>query len=1648
MVAINFFVNPDEVSGDIRVTQGSFLTGTSDSHASGLDAAAIDLGLAAGTDIYPFASGRVVGAYSGYTDAAFPTAPTTGPATFSNYVTVEYSLPGPLAPFYVTYAHLSQATAGFWVNQLNAAGSPVSIESGTLIGEVAGPSETRDATHLHMSFAVSYGNYSFPNGIAEATASPPNGVLLSQLSIGDRDLSSLVENDYIPSTPLSEPPSSEAFVVLETEAVLSFDGVGFDATRVYHPTSVTVEDTEYLYYAGLPFNNRLSVGVATTDGGDFVKLSDTDALISNFGSTPFTNLSINPVRVFYDEESSLWTMYFGGQDKNLITDNGTRGFGIATSQNGFDWDLQQSPLLAETGPGEGYTLNEIVRVGGQYVAYVTDVSPNGSIEGISTSADGVNFTPLVDANYSNAERLLTATEYGNGIIALFRTADNTVFQTASSEDGINFTNGQTVQMPDVYQPSDMVVDGEQVKIYASHSVGNVNWSYTNIVTEAFYLPVNTFNASPSASGDTLVFFDDFERPDNTVVGNGWVELNEAQPEDPAYTGSSTLNVVGGRLEINFDTEGNSPRTATKTQPYMKHALPMNIADSGFEISYTFQPNDEERPFHFVGLADSSAGEYSSGSRLHPSSGIGVELIRSDYLISNSGIRLLRFDGDRVDEYDDPTDEELIVWENTSFQFENTDQIDVSFRMEADGRYTLTVSNGTETDIFSGATQPLTETLDEVVVSTTSAGFTFYYQDNSEILRFDDLAVYQLGGADPILQNASSLELEYFARQSAYGYSPYLSDEGDSVLLSSTDSLLNLLSGWVVSDVFEYEGDTFRAVVLTKEGFAPVLAVRGTLLSPQDWLENTPERGVGIDEVERAISSDLAGWLTDPENAGFTITGHSQGGAQAQLLALWAAREGNTPGQVVTFNAAGITLPLSIGNETFTLADINSLVPMDAVQHFVSRDDLISQVGDSFLPGTVNYYDTPIPVNGAFPFGFILQGHTGHWAQSELYSIAAEVGYETREVFLSSENLSTAALSDSGFSHIQSVGSNFDDDYQNFVDASVAFFSSHPQLGILLSPITGGVGPNRIREILSSRQASEDARTNELANLIKVVNAVVAAAEAVVAAGEQAPDALWVTGDDALEIGAWFVASLVDVSYTTGDELTDFTDDLVEIVRDVSVFAIDGGIDSADAFFDYTRYYVVESVSDLISLGNFIRDSFVNGLDRLIETADDAFDWISARFESPDDIVVAQGTNPDSTPAVVLDRSSGEPETLSSSSGNSIFLLTDPDTEVVQTGGNNIVWGFAADFDGTNVIGDVSTTDSMFVQNEFFNTEDMARNPGSAIINVDLNQDGEGDITITWEGNYRLESIVAEQGVDGTYIRYLGNTLPEATSDLFSTTESQPFTTGNVLANDTDGDGDVLSFSGLDIEGTQGIVIDNGDGTFKYDPNGAFDDLREGETATDTFGYFVSDGVDTVRGEVTVTITGEDHPDKTEKVDIDFIKQGPFGRTIAEVTVTQADGTSQTDTETLGWFSRKIGLNEAEVKITSGGPGHDVVSAIYGGLGVSSRADGFSFKDRLDIDRKESLKLSLVDEDQIATRLLLDFAEQEGDVQLVFFNDGERVAKDTFSYDNGILELTDLAFDKVKISGSGRDDVRITGIEFDRIEEADFWIGGVDSFDFV
>ncbi|MBO9471916.1 choice-of-anchor L domain-containing protein [Shimia sp. R10_1] len=178
----------------------------------------------------------------------------------------------------------------------------------------------------------------------------------------------------------------------------------------------------------------------------------------------------------------------------------------------------------------------------------------------------------------------------------------------------------------------------------------------------------------------------------------------------------------------------------------------------------------------------------------------------------------------------------------------------------------------------------------------------------------------------------------------------------------------------------------------------------------------------------------------------------------------------------------------------------------------------------------------------------------------------------------------------------------------------------------------------------------------------------------------------------------------------------------------------------------------------------------------------------------------------------------------------------------------------------DIITNFGTDDVIVVDGAMFSEEDIQVTFGSAILDIDTDDDGEPDLKITLEGEFEGAEFVTQTTEEGTEINVLfPNTAPSVVDDSgsgFETDEDTAFTTASVLANDSDDDGDDLTLIGLDTSGTLGLVTDNGDGTFNYDPDGQFDDLNDGETATDTFIYTVSDGNGGESlGQVTVVVNG-------------------------------------------------------------------------------------------------------------------------------------------------------------------------------------------------
>ncbi|HHX8394432.1 TPA: tandem-95 repeat protein [Vibrio alginolyticus] len=164
---------------------------------------------------------------------------------------------------------------------------------------------------------------------------------------------------------------------------------------------------------------------------------------------------------------------------------------------------------------------------------------------------------------------------------------------------------------------------------------------------------------------------------------------------------------------------------------------------------------------------------------------------------------------------------------------------------------------------------------------------------------------------------------------------------------------------------------------------------------------------------------------------------------------------------------------------------------------------------------------------------------------------------------------------------------------------------------------------------------------------------------------------------------------------------------------------------------------------------------------------------------------------------------------------------------------------------SDVEGDALTASNLVVDGDATVT---ANDDGSFTITPDANFNG--DIDITFDINDGSDTIVATADLTVNPV----NDLPQPEDQAFTIGEDGvlTFTDQDLLDGATDIDGDVLSVEGVTYTGADGVLTDNGDGTYSFAPNENFN----GDV---NFTFGVSDGTDTVTANIDVTVMPENDP---------------------------------------------------------------------------------------------------------------------------------------------------------------------------------------------
>lgn len=276
--------------------------------------------------------------------------------------------------------------------------------------------------------------------------------------------------------------------VFAVATILSFDGSGFDATRVYSPSVAPTNGGYTMLFGGLPFANNIQTGLATAPNHTTWTKSPASPVITNAASPSWDSFREIPITLMH--QGGTYKLWFYGNNTNLGSDPGAgNGFGYASSPDGITWTQHAAnPIrFGFNGSGQnGYTLNEVTYYGGQYHAFYQHNTNLGSTLYHATSADGVSFgnDSVVAANPTLELSAATtfSNAHGEGFFSIWRATNGTQFYSLSY-DSMDFTLDGALNAPAGFDIRDVLVEGDTISFYANTGVGNINWSFGNMVIQ-------------------------------------------------------------------------------------------------------------------------------------------------------------------------------------------------------------------------------------------------------------------------------------------------------------------------------------------------------------------------------------------------------------------------------------------------------------------------------------------------------------------------------------------------------------------------------------------------------------------------------------------------------------------------------------------------------------------------------------------------------------------------------------------------------------------------------------------------------------------------------------------------------------------------------------------------------------------------------------------------------------------------------------------------------------------------------------------------------------------------------------------------------------------------------------------------------------
>jgi Ca2+-binding RTX toxin-like protein/pimeloyl-ACP methyl ester carboxylesterase len=617
----------------------------------------------------------------------------------------------------------------------------------------------------------------------------------------------------------------------------------------------------------------------------------------------------------------------------------------------------------------------------------------------------------------------------------------------------------------------------------------------------------------------------------------------------------------------------------------------------------------------------------------------------------------------------------------------------------------------------------------------------------------------------------ALLLEYMARITAYqaGHIGDTMTIGDPIFDQSGAD-----TGYVVDNIFD-TAQGFVAVALTSDTREPIIAIRGTNSAIDLVLADSDPRGVGFDQFVDAWDNGLRDWMVANAADGIHIVGHSLGGSQGQLLAVYATRESILVASLSTFNSPGIDAAIA--------ADYNPAFG-GPVTHRISAGDVVAMAGEEYVPGAVTVYnlETFDPIKPTAFLGHLLGAHTDQWSRASLYDTDSRNLVSDRDDNPVIEGtLTTDALGAESYSHLYSNG---------FVDTEYfGFLLSIAIIGNVAGALVGlpGLGTT-LAQALSTRGGTEGLRglTGEAIRLLETIGETIVdiadvVGAAFVAAGnwtiEIAQEIAAMPGIAWNAITQWTADTwdaVSDAAVEVWNRITNWTEEQWDRVTDWSSAAWDGAVDWTVETWNAAESWSVEAWQSMgdwtASQWNAVTDWSGDQWNRFAGLSNDVLQAtvdVGASFlrkiTSLGVTVSNETLNPFiGDPAQRTGSTSDDTET--GNEAREVFDLGQGDDIVAPGGGydrvllgsgDNLVQGTAQELDGDRIV-DFTDQDQLEIRGATFALADILFTSGSAILDIDTDGDGIIDTTVTLEGSFDFSDFVVSVVGGNTVITTVGS----------------------------------------------------------------------------------------------------------------------------------------------------------------------------------------------------------------------------------------------------------------------------------------------------